>query len=208
MLHTDFNLNTKNARAVGGSSYITASGAYIGVINTARLYETKNGAGMLSLEFESKDGEKAHISYCLYKSNGEETFARAILDALMTVCRVKTIKATQGKYKDRSGNEQSGYFFTELQKKPLGMLLQAAPEEFLDNQTGTIKTIVRMNLLTPFDATTRQNAAEILDQAEAKAVDSRLKTLKDKALKKLPMEQAAQQLDHDVPPSDYSDVPF
>lgn len=208
MKYTNFNLNTKNARLVGGSSFISTSGAYIGHIALARLYETKNGAGMVAIDFESNEGEKARTSLCVYKANGEEPFSRAIFDALMTVCRIKTIKATQGKYKDHQGNEQSGFLFNEFHGKTIGMVLQAAPEEYLDGSTGTIKTIVRLNLLTPFDATTRQNAAEILDQTEAKAVDARLKSLKDKPIKKLPLDQAAQQLDRDVPPADYSDVPF
>lgn len=210
MRHSEFNLNTKNARSVGGFSYITSSGAYVGVITAARLYETKNGAEMLNLDFESNEGEKAHLSLCLYKADGTETFNRPILDSLMTVCRVKTMKAIPAKYKDKSGQEQTGYFFTEIQKKPIGLLLQAAPEEFMDERTGTIKTAVRLNLLTPFDATSRQNAAEILDNAEAKTVDSRLKTLKDKPVKKLPVEQAAQQFEQSQanPPAENDDIPF
>lgn len=183
MLHTEMTLNVKAARSVGGASFITTSGAYVGTITAARIYESKSGAEMLDIDFESNEGERAHMSMCIYDKEGKETFSRAILDSLMTVCRVRSLKAEQRRFKDRQGNEQVGYFFVDLMNKPLGLVIQAGPEEY--NVNGEIKTMIRLNLLTPFDARTRQNAAEILDQAEAKAVDAKLKNLKDKPLKKL-----------------------
>lgn len=183
MLHTEMTLNVKAARAVGGASFITTSGAYVGTITAARIYESKSGAEMLDIDFESNEGERAHMSMCIYDKEGKETFSRAILDSLMTVCRVRSLKAEQRRFKDRQGNEQVGYFFVDLMNKPLGLVIQAGPEEY--NVNGEVKTMIRLNLLTPFDARTRQNAAEILDQAEAKAVDAKLKNLKDKPLKKI-----------------------
>lgn len=183
MLHTEMTLNVKAARAVGGSSFITTSGAYVGTITAARIYESKSGAEMLDIDFESNEGERAHMSMCIYDKEGKETFSRAILDSLMTVCRVRSLKAEQRRFKDRQGNEQVGYFFVDLMNKPLGLVIQAGPEEY--NVNGEVKTMIRLNLLTPFDAHSRQNAAEILDQAEAKAVDAKLKNLKDKPLKKI-----------------------
>lgn len=183
MLHTEMTLNVKAARSVGGASFITTSGAYVGTITAARIYESKSGAEMLDIDFESNEGERAHMSMCIYDKEGKETFSRAILDSLMTVCRVRSLKAEQRRFKDRQGNEQVGYFFVDLMNKPLGLVIQAGPEEY--NVNGEVKTMIRLNLLTPFDARTRQNAAEILDQAEAKAVDAKLKNLKDKPLKKL-----------------------
>lgn len=183
MLHTEMTLNVKAARSVGGASFITTSGAYVGTITAARIYESKSGAEMLDIDFESNEGERAHMSMCIYDKEGKETFSRAILDSLMTVCRVRSLKAEQRRFKDRQGNEQVGYFFVDLMNKPLGLVIQAGPEEY--DVKGEIKTMIRLNLLTPFDARTRQNAAEILDQAEAKAVDAKLKNLKDKPLKKL-----------------------
>lgn len=183
MLHTEMTLDVKAARTVGGTSFITTSGAYTGIITAARIYESKSGAEMIDIDFETLDLERAHMSMCIYDKSGKATFSRAILDSLMTVCRVRSLKAEQRRFKDRQGTEQVGYFFVDLMGKPLGMLIQAAPEEYDIN--GEIKTMIRLNLLTPFDARTRQNAAEILDQAEAKAVDAKLKNLKDKPLKKL-----------------------
>lgn len=183
MLHTEMTLNVKAARSVGGASFITTSGAYVGMITAARLYESQSGSEMLGIDFESNEGERAHIQMCLFNKKGEETFNRAIVDSLMTVCRLRSLKAEQRRFKDRQGNEQLGYFFVDLMNKPIGLLIQAGPEEY--DEKGEIKTMIRLNLLTPFDPRTRQNAAEILDQAEAKAVDAKLKNLKDKPLKKL-----------------------
>lgn len=183
MLHTEMTLDVKAARTVGGTSFITTSGAYTGIITAARIYESKSGAEMLDIDFETLDLERAHMSMCIYDKSGKATFSRAILDSLMTVCRVRSLKAEQRRFKDRQGIEQVGYFFVDLMGKPIGLLIQAAPEEYDIN--GEIKTMIRLNLLTPFDPRTRQNAAEILDQAEAKAVDAKLNNLKDKPLKKL-----------------------
>lgn len=183
MLHTEMTLDVKAAKTVGGAAFITTSGAYIGSITAARIYESKSGAEMLDIDFETLEGERAHMNMCIYDKSGKETFNKAILDSLMTVFRLRSLKAVQRRFKDRQGTEQIGYFFVDLMGKALGMLIQAAPEEY--EIDGEIKTMMRLNLLTPFDASTRQNAAEILDQAEAKAVDARLKNLKDKPLKKL-----------------------
>lgn len=182
-LHTEMTLDVRAARAVGGASFITTSGAYVGTITAARIYKSKSGAEMLDIDFESNEGERAHIQMCIYDKEKNPTFQRAIVDSLMTVCRVRSLKAEQRRFKDRQGQEQTGYFFVDLMNKPIGLLIQAGPEEY--DVKGEVKTMIRLNLLTPFDAHSRQNAAEILDQGEARAVDARLKNLKDKPLKKI-----------------------
>lgn len=205
MLHTEMTLDVKAARTVGGTSFITTSGAYVGSITAARIYESKSGAEMLDIDFETLELERAHMSMCIYDKAGKATFSRAILDSLMTVCRVRSLKAEQRRFKDRQGTEQIGYFFIDLMGKPIGLLIQAAPEEYDIN--GEIKTMVRLNLLTPFDPRTRQNAAEILDQAEAKAVDAKLKNLKDKPLKKLAAQSSNGFESAPVPRNSYASAP-
>lgn len=183
MLRTEFTLDVKSACSVGGSSFITTSGAYIGTITAARTYEAKSGAQMLNIDFESVDLERAHIQMNLFDKEGNETFNYKIFNSLMYVCRAKSSRAEQRRYKDRQGNEQVGLFIPEIMGKTVGLLIQAGPEEYKLN--GEIKTMIRLNLLTPFDPNTRQTANELHHKLEAKAVDAKLKNLKDKPLKKL-----------------------
>lgn len=182
---SNFKLNTVNAKSVGESGYINKSGAYKGVIKLARIYDSEKGATMLVLDFDAENSEHATITMALTKRNGEETFNRKIVDALMTVLKVREIAVVQSLYADKDGNSKTGYLLTELMNKPVGLLLQNAPEEYRDNKTGEIRVANRMMILTPFDPQTMQNAREILLQQEGKYVLSKLETLKDRDVKKL-----------------------
>jgi len=215
MLVTKFQLNVKNARTVGSNNYIDKSGAYIGVITLARLYESKNHATMLVLDFQTQNKEQANILMCIYDRNGEETFQRLILDSLMVVLQINPINpmnAVQGRYKAKDGSDQIGWLLKDLMNKPVGLLLQNCPEEYLDKQ-GNIKVANRLNIVTPFNPLTRQNAKEILDKLDATAVDARLRTLKDKDLKKLTPQDSGFDNTSNPPPqgsgfSMYEDIPF
>ena len=176
----NFKLNVANAKAVGDTGYISKSGPYTGVIKLARLYDT-----MLVLEFVSDGAEHATISMPLTKINGEETFNRKIVDALMTVLKVREMNVVQGQYLDQKENVMKpAYLLNDLMNKPIGLLLQNAPEEYEDRQTRAIKVANRMNLLTPFDPQTMQTARELLEKKEAKYVQNKAATLKDKEVKK------------------------
>ena len=209
---TEFKLDPKRARSVGSNTYISRSGDYLGTIELARLYESKNKATMLSLDFLSQNKEQANILMCIYAKNGDETFQKAILDSLMTVFKLRQTKAVQGRYKGKDGTEQTGLLLPDLMHKPVGLLLQNCPEEYMD-QNGDIRVANRLNLLTPFDPVTRQNAREILDKVDATAVDARLNTLKDKELKKLnPQSQGFDNTSNPPPQSSgfgmEEDIPF
>lgn len=181
----NFKLNVANAKAVGDTGYISKSGPYTGVIKLARLYDTNNGATMLVLEFVTNGSEHVTISMPLTKINGEETFNRKIVDALMTVLKVREMSVVQGQYLDQKENVMKpAYLLNDLMNKPVGLLLQNAPEEYEDRTTRTIKVANRMNLLTPFDPQTMQTARELLEKKEAKYVQNKAATLKDKEVKK------------------------
>lgn len=180
----NYRLNPKDARAVGSASFINKSGPYLGTIRQAWVYDTKNGATMLDLAFETTENAVGSINMCIFDKTQKPTFQKNILDALMTVFRIKEIKPVQSKIRNRKGEEDTGYIIPEFQRKPIGMLLQLAPEEFIASDN-SIKVSNRLNLLTPFDAQSKQNAKEILDNEPAQAVERMMKTLKDKPLKKL-----------------------
>ncbi len=181
---TNYKLNAKDARNVGNGSYISQSGAYLGTIRQAWVYDTKNGATMLDLTFETTENAIANINMCIFDRTQKPTFQKNILDALMTVFRIKEIQPVQSKIRNRKGEEDTGYIIPEFQRKPIGMLLQLAPEEFIASDN-SIKIANRINLLTPFDAQSKRNAKEILDNEDAQAVERALKTLKDRPLRKL-----------------------
>lgn len=186
---TEYHLNVADAKSVGGSSWIQKSGAYIGTIKACYASETPTGATMFNLGFTTDSGENGIISMCTYKANKEPTYMKRIVDALLVVVRCRDINAKQGQYLDlRTGKYVvSPYVYDQIQGKKVGLLIQNSPEEYKDKD-GNIKVANRLNLLTPFDAETRQNAKEILERTKAQIVDSRIPNLKDKELKKLAVE--------------------
>lgn len=184
---TTFQLDSKKAKEVGNESYINASGAYLGHFQNVRIYQSASQAQMVDFEFVANSGEKGKFSLCTYAKDGKEAFGLNILHAVMTVFRLRSLQAVEGIYK-KNGVEERGFLLKELMNKPVGVLLQLTPEEYpvRDHmgQVVEVKISNKLSLLTPFDPNTWQNAAEILNNAEAKAVKTRLETLKDKTLKK------------------------
>jgi len=172
-----FSLDPKGARSVGKAQMIDISGAYEGVFKDAYFIRTRSGAGFMHFDFLSVEGQRCNISMCVQKINGEATFNRAIVDAIMTVLRLKEVVSVSGDV-NRNGTVTPVDRFPELIDKPIGLLLQRI------NDPSNERYPYSMNIVTPFDKTTKMTAAEILDRAtEAKAMEKRLATLKDRTLR-------------------------
>jgi hypothetical protein len=164
----DFTLNADRAKeSCRAPSAITESGAYIGQFHDAYYYTTRSGAGFMVFNFFANDGRSARLNMCITKRDGSDSFARGIVDAVMTVLRKRSISSTLGVIKYSNGNSQDVERFHDLEGKKIGVILQRV------NDPSDEKYPFHMELLTPFDADTRMNAREILEKApEAKAVDS------------------------------------
>jgi hypothetical protein len=204
----DFTLNADRAKeSCRAPSAITESGAYIGQFHDAYYYTTRSGAGFMVFNFFANDGRSARLNMCITKRDGSDSFARGIVDAVMTVLRKRSISSTLGVIKYSTGNSQDVERFHDLEGKKIGVILQRV------NDPSDEKYPFHMELLTPFDADTRMNAREILEKApEAKAVDARLKTLSDRTLKKKSAAESFESPKRDEAPAHDTfvneDIPF
>lgn len=211
-MFTTYSLNTADARGVGSSPRITTSGAYIGSFLLAEVKETTSGAVMLNLHFTDEQKRTALISMCIFDRQGQPTFQKPILDALMTVMKVREIHVTPKEIETRDGGRRTCQALQELMGKPIGLVLQNRPEEWEKN--GEIRVDDRLHIRTPFEVGTNLNAKEILDRkTEAAAVPAILANLRDAPVKKLKnantgFENANRALAEAAAADDGADFPF
>lgn len=180
-----FTRNDDAARKWDGGTQITKTGAYTGAITQAAMCMTDKGAQYLAITFKGDDGRLCFSNLYLTKRDGSESFGRAILDALLTVCGEKQADVVEGKVFTRDRNAaggvrvDQGYRLPAVEKKHIGLVFQ---REETEDDTG--RTSWHMNLVTPFDPATRRVAKEILNgTTEATLLDNRLKNLKDRKRK-------------------------
>lgn len=163
-----YEVDVNNARSNDNvAPRITDTGAYIGTFNDAYFTQTRTGAGFIHFEFvEKKEGRSCRLSLCILKKNGEYTFNKPILDALLTVMRVGKLAGNRVEKKTKNGSQYVERFEVLL-GQPVGLLLQKVYDE--NNE----RFPVSMNLVTPFDPKTGMVAAELLDQKAGKEVTAR-----------------------------------
>lgn len=175
-----FTVNREKAKAVASSKYITKTGAYEGVISQASVRESQSGATAVDLVFKEDSGALAFIQMWVLKKDGTRTFNHDILDALLVICGVENAPVMASKVFDRNGQPHDGYRIPALEKKRVGMLLQREQRFYIDQKDGMEKETYSMNLLTPFDLTTRKIAKEIIEGTEAKRLEDLIANTKDR----------------------------
>jgi hypothetical protein len=177
----------KAARAgAPAKKFINATGAYTGVIRRAYIRQTKGGAQMFYIDFEADDGEKVSTNVCIAKKDGSPCFGEDIVHALMVVLNVGSMQAVKKTITEANGDKASVPFFNEVVGKPVGLFLQR--ENYVGNDG---KEHYRINLLTPFNAKTQQNAKEIIEGAVANRIAEMTASVKDKVAKQTAPAQAA-----------------
>ena len=212
---SSFSCDRSAAAKVAGYSGIDCTGKYIGRITQCEVAASKGGATYIELAFKAnhwqekvgdvlqpqQDGEKmAFIRLFISSKSGERTFGADIMDALMVVCKIDECTAQPSTVFNRDGTKRPGYRIPSLEKQLVGLLLQRENRKYLD-QYGEEKEAFQMNIITPFDVKTGKCAKEIIEGTEAKIVDNKLRTLKDKPAKPLPQAQNSRG------PAPYSDAP-
>ena len=199
---TSFTCNQEKACSVAGFQGITQTGMYVGLITQCEISD-KNakgepGATFVEIAFKAnswktKDatgntsegtGEAmAFIRTYITNRNGERAFGHDIIDALMAVLKIDKMDAQPAKVFDRNyrNNKQvhDGYRIHALEKQIVGLLLQRENDGYTDSK-GEYHESYRLNIITPFDAKTKQCAKEVLQGSEATIVESRFASLKDK----------------------------
>ena len=127
----EFNLDPKEARQAWSDEdrpgNITATGAYRGTLTDAFVYESKNGALMLRLEFRSNDNLFASLDTCIRKRNGEKAFGMSKLHALLTVLRERSVVTQTVPNVPVFGqnHKQTVGRLTKLINRPVGLFLRA-----------------------------------------------------------------------------------
>lgn len=176
----EFNLDPKAARRVGSAPRITKTGAYKGILKDVFVYETKRGAAMLRIEFLDDEDRRASLDLCIKKADGTDAFGMGIFHALMTVCKMRyaitqicpNVPVFGDNHKQEVGR------FMEMLNKRVGLFIRAVHDE---NQARYPDSI---ELMTPFDYTTGQTAAEILDKTDAKRLDLLIAGTTDRIIRK------------------------
>ena len=176
-----FTRNDASAKSLDGGQWITTSGAFIGTITQAMVGVSDSGTQFVEIAFKDDGGALCFPKLFLAKKDGTEVFGAKILNALMVVCGLDKVDVLEAKVYLRDKNApnglrvENGYRMPALEKKHVGIVVQR------ENRIYQGKKVYQINLLTPFDPQTRKVAKEILENApEAKLLDARLKTLKDK----------------------------
>ena len=228
---SNFSFNPVQAKKFGTSNFIQKSGAYIASFNLVRLYQAQSGAEMMQLSFTTQEQLQGSLNLCLTNKNGEPTFNNDLIQALMGCMRTREAKPVQGNYKDpKTGNTMNGIIVPELMNKPVGLLIQVCPREYLD-QNNAVKIAKDLEIVMPYCADTSQTVSELLDKKPATFLSQAVAHLSDKELRKLPPQQTGSSFaggygggsgfeqfdDHgfgnaqpanNSPTNDFADVPF
>ncbi|MFE8033816.1 hypothetical protein [Thiohalocapsa marina] len=181
-----YDLNTKQAAAADNTmSRIEETGKYVGTLTRAEaVVSTRNTEGV-EFSFRADDGATADfLTLWTYNEAGDELPALKMLNAMMTVLRVKTISPTSGqveKWDSTAGAriKTAATIFPELTGRRIGLLLQREEYQKRDGSIGS-----KMNIWAVFDADSELTASEILSRkTQPETLAKMLLTMKDKPLK-------------------------
>ena len=190
---TSFTMNREAAEKVAGFNGIDTSGKYIGTLTQVEVAESKSGATYVEFAFKAlrwiecgktteEQGQKlAFIRLFVSSRTGERTFGADIMDALLAVLKIQNVEAKPAMVFNKDNSKRQGYRIAALENQTVGLLLQRENREW-ENE-GQIKHTFQMNIITPFNVVTGQNAKELLNNLEPTVVESKLKSLKDKEAK-------------------------
>lgn len=164
----DYAYNEANAvRADDAASRLNDNGAYPGHFTKAEAtVSERTGTRGVVLGFDSPGNGSTEFTLWTRKEDGTEVFGKAQLDAIMFLLGLKTLKATTTlveRWVDEGGKrekqEVEGKEFTELLKKPIGVVLQK--ELYSTNSGGTGE---RMGLVGLFQPETKLMMSEIKER--------------------------------------------
>lgn len=159
-----YSLDTNEARkADTQGNQIKEIGKYVGAITQAEDITAKTGTKGIALSFTASSGQKTKLSIYTMKPNGEKIGGFAMLNAMMTCMKLRTISPKTGTvtaydYDTKKEVQKEGNIFPDL-CKPIGLLLETEDFAKQDGSTGT-----RMLLRGVFQPDTELTASEILDR--------------------------------------------
>ena len=175
---TSFKPLHEAAARVASSSYIERSGIYTVTIAQAHVSQSQGGATCVNLDLKTDIGELCFVQMWVLGKDGGRLFSHDIFDALLVVLGVPEAQVKQAKVFDRFTNDWvDGYRIPAIEKKKLGVVLQKVTDYVRTKKNGDPR--ISMELLTPFDLSTRKIAKEILTDAPASRIDQ----IEDKGVK-------------------------
>ena len=206
-----FTCDRERAASVAGFTGINRTGKYVGDITQCEIADSPSGATYIEIAFKAKSWEAKNEDGTVDKGNGEamafirtyitsrsgvRTFGHDIVDALMAVLKIDTM-TTQAmtvygrNWRNDHNDKRQGKRIPALEKQRVGLLLQRENRVYTDNQ-GNLKESFNLNIITPYDPDTMQNANEIIHGSDAVAVEQKFKYLHDKAAKETPPQSGYQ----------------
>lgn len=174
MIPGTFKLDQKAADTSEAELRITETGAYVGTIVQADIYESRGGATFVRFYFRRDDGAIAWVQQCIFKTDGSESFGFGIFHAVMACAGISGVTTQAGKVRTPSGTIVGGHRMRELESKRVGLLLVAEPREYRD-QSGAIKVATDLILKRPFEASSGRTSKEMAAGSEPKRITSDLK---------------------------------
>lgn len=155
------------ADGAAGPERIQEAGAYVGEITQAWEETSRNGSVGFKFNFKRTDGAEArHITLWHESPSGEKNFNINKINALMFICKIRSVTKKQGKIKkwsqeEKKETDQTAYVFPEFFGKKVGLCLNT------DEYDGKIKMV----LDNCFDPVTKQTAGEMIEKKPAGIVE-------------------------------------
>lgn len=169
----DFTLNPTAAKeANAGGKRISEPGVHVGHFRAAWYEKNDKGTESVHFIFVNDAGQEAGpLALYTHKGDGTELPSYRTLNAILACMKLRGIKAQRGPVKLWDAQQQAEVekqkdTYPALVGPRIGLVLTA--EEYV-NQKGELKQ--RLQIGMPFNADTRQTAAEVLNSDPATALD-------------------------------------
>lgn len=169
----DFTLNPTAAKeANAGGKRISEPGVYVGRFRAAWYERNEKGTESVHFIFVNDAGQEAGpLALYTHKGDGSELPSYRTLNAILACMKLRGIKAQRGTVALWDADQQREVekpkdVYPALVGPRIGLVLTA--EEY-ESRNGQIKQ--RLQIGTPFNADTRQTAAEVLNSDPATALD-------------------------------------
>lgn len=206
-----YTLDTKAAtQADNIVARIDQTGKYIGTLTRAESVVSRQETEGVEFSFKADDGSTADfLTLWTYNVKGEALPSLKALNAMMTVCRIKSLTPTAGhveKWDASSGQraKMEATIFPELTNKRIGLLLQREEYAKRDGSIGA-----KVNIVGCFDPETELTASEILARkTEPETLAKMVAALRDKPMKNGRAAHAAPASDTSSGFDDMDDIPF
>ncbi|MFC4275533.1 hypothetical protein [Achromobacter aloeverae] len=174
----NYQYDEDSAKQAGVSSFIDATGKYIGKFVMAEAITSKKGTEGIEFSFESDDGRTANFLQCwTYNADGEPLYGLKMLNAILCCARLKTMTPKEQMVQGKDGQRKATVFPGIIDRR-IGLLLQREEYQKDNGDVG-----YKFNIYAPFHADTELMASELIEgKTEPQALAKALAGLADKPM--------------------------